>query len=455
MKKKLINNLYNNFGMKLLSVILAFIIWIVILNIDDPAITKTFTMPVDIINESAISTLDKVYKVTEGDVITFTVRGNRSRMNVLRATDFKATADLSKLSLTNAVPIEIEALKYANELVITKGKVNTMKLTLEDRVSAQFPIKVKTTGNVTEGYALGDISAKPNLITVSAGASVIDIISEVRVEVDIDNADQIININAEPKVYDKNGYVIEANNLIFSQSSIKVSVDLLKTKTVDLILTTTGEPADGYKMTGLLYEPKQITIAGIDGNLKDISSITIKNDISNASANIEEELNISEFLPENIKIADEDLHVTLKVLIEKLTTKELSFNIDEIAVKNIPTDMRVNFIESGIRAIKLIGLKSDLNSIEDKNLNPYVDLEGISEGKHYVDVFFDISENVKVVISPRVFIDLTSIYPNEEQTSETTLESTLEETTENTQEETTQQIEDTIDVEDTSEDIIE
>ena len=58
MKKKIMDNL----ALKLLSIIVAFIIWLVIINITDPTVIKRFNnIPVDILNENVITSSNQVY----------------------------------------------------------------------------------------------------------------------------------------------------------------------------------------------------------------------------------------------------------------------------------------------------------------------------------------------------------------------------------------------------------
>lgn len=42
--------------------------------------------------------------------------------------DFQAIADFSKLSKVDAVPIDVTAKKYSDQLDITLGTTNTMKI---------------------------------------------------------------------------------------------------------------------------------------------------------------------------------------------------------------------------------------------------------------------------------------------------------------------------------------
>ena len=48
MLRKLTKRITNNFGLKVLAVVFAIVIWLVVVNIEDPEKTKGFTIPVTI-----------------------------------------------------------------------------------------------------------------------------------------------------------------------------------------------------------------------------------------------------------------------------------------------------------------------------------------------------------------------------------------------------------------------
>jgi hypothetical protein len=68
-----------NLWLKLLALVVAFIVWLVIINITDPTISRQFTdIPVDILNENVITSANQVYEVESGKTVDVTVKGKRS-----------------------------------------------------------------------------------------------------------------------------------------------------------------------------------------------------------------------------------------------------------------------------------------------------------------------------------------------------------------------------------------
>lgn len=401
MKEKLTKNL----GMKILSLILATLLWIVIVNIDDPTTTRTFRdIVVEIQHEESIKSLDKVYEVLEGNTVDVTVKAKRSVLDTIKISDIKAAADLSNLSYTNAVPITVTCSKPVEQL--TLGKVSTLKVALEDIDTKQFKITIVPKGTEEEGYLIGTIKAKPNIIQVSGAKSQIARIDQIRVDIDISNASENFTAKGEPKAYDADGRSIDSSKLIFSNNNISLSASVLKTKSINLNIEAKGEPLTGYRFVDIEYEPKEITIAGASNLLKNINSIPIEVDINNAFINIEEEIDLTQYIPEGTLLAEDSKSIMIKVTIEKLQEKNIPFNTDDIEIKNLPSGATFNFNEVKELSIKVTGLAKDLKNVTIESLNPYINLKDLDLDTHEVELNVEVIEGIQVLDIPTLSISL-------------------------------------------------
>ena len=64
--KKKANKIYSNIGLKLLSVVLGFLVWLLVLNIDDSAVTRTIRdIPVNLVNTDAITSQNQLYTILQ------------------------------------------------------------------------------------------------------------------------------------------------------------------------------------------------------------------------------------------------------------------------------------------------------------------------------------------------------------------------------------------------------
>ena len=83
------NKIIKHPGLAVISLVLAFIIWFIITNYRNPVITRTITgVPVNVINASHVESMGLSYSLAAGyDTVSVTVRGNRSNVESLRASN--------------------------------------------------------------------------------------------------------------------------------------------------------------------------------------------------------------------------------------------------------------------------------------------------------------------------------------------------------------------------------
>ena len=109
--KKMKEKLLKNWGLKIMAVLIAFLVWFLVANIEDYTITKTITgIPVELLNEDAITGQDMVYEIEQGKTVDVKVDGRRSggreadtgglcsHGGSVRAVDYKFGSDRSRCS---------------------------------------------------------------------------------------------------------------------------------------------------------------------------------------------------------------------------------------------------------------------------------------------------------------------------------------------------------------------
>ena len=105
MKERLTNNL----GLKLLSVFLAFFVWLFVSNVSNPLISDSVDVQVDIINEEILTNNNLTYEVVGKNKVTVSYEVHTLDRHKIKASDFRAYADLSELSdETGSIPVKVE-----------------------------------------------------------------------------------------------------------------------------------------------------------------------------------------------------------------------------------------------------------------------------------------------------------------------------------------------------------
>lgn len=404
MKEKLTRNI----GLKILSVLLATVLWLVITNLDDPVRYKSFSdVPVKIKNEGIISTPNQSYVITEGETIDFKVAARRSIIESLSYSDFEVTADFAYLSQVNSVGINITPKRFSDEIeIVDRGDVQNVTISIEKLSEAEFKINVVEKGKVSEGYYLGPESASPVMILVSGPKSRIEQIKQVVVEVDVEGASSSVRKLSEPIALDEEGKAIDPTRLSFSHNYIEVSFDLYRIKEIPLKVVTTGQPAEGYTMTGVEYQPKTIEIAAKNSLLRTIDSLEVSWDISDATSNIEEFIDLQKWLDEGVYLVGEDTSASVNITIEKLESKELSIWPNDIEFKNRSQSLNAVYLTKGPIKLNIIGPASELEPITRNTLKPFVNLMGYSTGTYYLHIETDVSSNILIDYNPGILVNL-------------------------------------------------
>ena len=134
-KKSFIKTLF----LRILSLAIAFVIWLIVANVDDYKIVKEIDkIPVTQLNGESIEAGGLVYDVTSGETVDILVEGRRSVVDKLTKNDFTAVADLSKLSYTNTAKINVKAVSTSVGENVTISVVdNAMVLSIEEKKSRQ------------------------------------------------------------------------------------------------------------------------------------------------------------------------------------------------------------------------------------------------------------------------------------------------------------------------------
>ncbi len=398
-----------NLGMKFLSVGIAVLIWLLVANTNDPVVSKRFSeIPVQVENENALTDNGYAYKIIEGDIVSFTVKGKKSIVNNLTPSDFRVVADFSKLSLTDAVPIDVYSDKYQDQLEINLGSNNTMKIEKDEITSVNLPVNATVTGNVADGYYIGETTTTPNLIRVTGPENLLQKAKEIRADVQMDQIKEDITVSAKPVLYDENGKIIESSQIEMDVTSVNVSVVLWKTKKVKVNLDYYGEPASGYVINSFDYEPKSIKVAVSDDVYDEIESLDL-NDVSleGASENYEKNVEIdSSTFPEGVILAENITSIKISAKIEEVVTKKITFNKNDLKVKDNP-GYDISYDGSNNYTVTVEGAKSTVNQVKISDLEPWIDLSDMESGPHEVKIHVKGVEGLTVQSTSRIKITLS------------------------------------------------
>lgn len=407
MKKKLMNNA----GLKIIALVSAILLWLLVVNISDPTITQTFSgVDVTVTNADIITNNGKTYDISEEQrKVSVTVTAKRSIIESINNNKIHAEASMKNLMDGNLIPVEV----YVDGYEDYKAEVNpvNIQVSIEDTASNKFPVTVVTSGEVQDGYVIGNTTAKPSAITISGAKSVITSISKVVVKVDVSGLSGDKTLNGELLIYGANENVLDQTQLTtnIGTGGARVKVDLYSTKNVKLNFSTRGNPEAGYVCSGISCEPEEILAAGEEDAISALETIDIPAralDISGANSTVEKTIDITEYLPEGILLVDDTTrNVVVTAAIEKLGTKTITIPAGAVVINNAPPELTASFKSANDLELNFTGSGNVLENLTESQISASVDLSGLKEkGSYEVPLKVEapsgcaLSEDIKVTV---------------------------------------------------------
>lgn len=421
MKKALTRNL----GLKLASLVLAFVLWFLVAQIYDPKDTVTFNnIQVRLINTELLDEEGKVYEVLDNsNLVRVTVTGPQSIVkSELRRSDIVAEADMSKLTDINTIAITYYCENISNDSVEIKGNHDSVRLNVEDKTSKWIKLESNTIGDVASGYMIGNVTLDQTNIEVTGPKSAISQVDHAGVDINVTDSTTSLSANVDIKLYDADDNELVLESVKKNVDSAYMTVEVLATKEVPVEIEYMGVPEDGYMATGEVESSvPTVRIAGTVSTLVGISAITVPEDrmnITGQSDNLVDIINLKEYLPANVRLADKsfDGKITATVYIEPIVSKDLTVAAENISVTGVPDGMEAEITSTAEEYnITVSGLSRDVSILHDSsvtgilNLTQWMEDNGVEEltpGTYTIPVTFNLAEDITVVPDINIHIRL-------------------------------------------------
>ena len=408
MKKRKITD---NIPLKIMSVAIAVVLWLIVVNIDNPTGTNYYTLnDVELINKEYVESSDTIGKMCmpeqNQDSIKVAITTTKKIRDKIKVTDISAVADLQQaVSLdTNPVMVPITVTCSVPGVSPSDIKVTPQNLSvnLDEKETQEFVVNVSR-GDTKPGkdYEVGSLTASPEKVRITGPKTLINKIDKVNASIELDGNTEDFTQDVNLTIIDKNQEVLtdsEMNSLRIIQTHTNIGTEILST-------TNHRTPAEGYQVGAVRTVPDTISVAGSAEGLESLADnnnvITIPEDsidISGESEDVEKKISLTDLLPDNVKLtsdSSEDVWVTVSIL--PVGSREFELPTKNIEVKNKPKDLQVTFETAQIE----VRIKSDNKDLDDlnndKDIKASIDLDGKKEGSYEVPVEIVLPDGYETV----------------------------------------------------------
>ncbi len=317
MSKKLFNNIF----LKIISIILAFVAWLILVNISDPTTSITVSgVNVRFENEDALTSKGYTYEVLDGGKISVDITGPKTDITSVTAADIDATVDLAAMSpFSDYADIGVSVVKDGNEVKSIKAtpKTSSVKLKILNRNSVDFVIEPEAVGELPEGYAISELKVTPSSVRIAGSDEDVGKIDTVKAVFDVTGKTSDISEEVKLRIFDEDGEEIVETDAQPARDTVNVSARIAKTKEVKIRYETKGEPAPEHTFKGVELSEDTVTISGSDDVLSTIDEFVIPAeaiDITDLSYSKTYKIWMPDYAPEGVSVvSDNTLRATVYI----------------------------------------------------------------------------------------------------------------------------------------------
>ena len=412
--KKFLKSFRNNFGLKLISVLIAIVIWYIVVDIDDPIETMTYTVKVTVVNEAYIANGKQIYHIDDSNkTVGVTLRANRSTLRNVREDDITVTADLTQIVDLERDPVMVPLTAECRGIAasnITLART-TIPITIESIATKTFAVAVDTRESVpSEEFEVGSMTVSPDQIVINGPESIINQIDTAVAQIDVTGMTIDSTRMAKLVLLGKDQSVISEDTIQDDLSfeggkpEVTVYVELWKRRSdVELAVDYAGTPAPGYHVESVVVTPDTITVVGDSSALLQLTRnsnvIRIPEEFVNiegASEDVGAEIDLAEIMPENMRLARNTAEeATVTVAVRSDQTRDLVLDVDRLQVLNLDPNLAVSYGQAEL-TVRIKGSGAMLEDITGENVVASIDLQGLGPGETTVPVNFELPPGVSV-----------------------------------------------------------
>jgi len=383
--------LTKNFTIKLLSLILAFLLWLYVMGEENPEIPYEINnVPVKLVNVDTLEKKGLTLLEEKGYTVNVKVRGRRSDVLNIAAQNISAYADLSRVTSKgiNVIPVRIEGLPKNVSLVSVIPP--EIKVDVDTIAKIQMPVTVKIVGNVMDGYAMQPAVPTPGEVMVVGPESKVNLVKNVIAQVNVSYKKEDIKISVPAVAVDREGK--EIKGVTVTPNLVEVYIPVSKSIRVPVIPKIFGKPQEGYVVASVNVLPEYVYITGDEDVLNTIKSISTKQiDITGLTGPATETVPFD--LPDGVKLVKSDITAKVYIDIQKLATKDVT--ITNVEVKG--AEGKSVTVQNPEVVVTISGPESVVAGATSTDFTAYVDASNLSPGNYTLTVNVNTKLNVNII----------------------------------------------------------
>lgn len=378
----------NKVLMALVSLIVAFGLWVYVINVENPEFEDTYpNIPVVLEGEGLLEERGLMITANESPTVNLRLKGNRTYLLELNGSNMYVSADVSKISKAGRVTVGYQEVYPGgipdNAIEVQTRNPDVITLVVEEKITKPVNVVVdygKT--NVPEGF----ICDKENVVFVDGIAtvnvtgpkSVIDQITQAVIYIDLtERRESIIEEAFVYTLCDANGEPVDAGMVKTNVGEVELTLKIQSYKDLDLKVEVIDGGGATEKTSSILITPEKIRISGNEILLEKIEDVLVIGTIDLSKLLEDSTLTFPIVLPEGVTNETGLTEATVDVKFPNLRIKKL--DVTQITPINVPEGMEVDMITQKLE-IKVRGPIALVETMKASDITVTVDFANAAMG---------------------------------------------------------------------------
>jgi YbbR domain-containing protein len=379
-----------NFGLALLSVALAFGIWIFITDTEQSTQTGWFRGEVPV---QAVSVPEGLTLAAPLPDVRVRVEAPEDVFGNLAVEDFRATINLSgaEVGLLDA-EVRVQVLGE-EDVKIVQVDPASLSVELKPVVSQMVPVVADVVGSPPIGYEAQQPVISPEQVLVSGPEDLVSRVKSAVATVNLSGAVGGVRQSYSLVARDDRGFIVAGVNLDPSSAAVEIVVEQKQfERLVAVSPSLRGSPAAGYNVAAVEVDPPSVSLLGpID--ILNATSVVLTEDIDISGASSDIFRTVSLRLPTSVSVSG-DASVSVRVRIAA-AQGEATYGVAP-TVSGLGSDLRVDSITPLVEVL-LQGELPALRSVIPDQVKVTVDLTGLTAGTHLLQPQVEAPPDLQVV----------------------------------------------------------
>ncbi|MDO8615434.1 MAG: CdaR family protein [Dehalococcoidia bacterium] len=250
-----------NSGLAVLSVVLAFGLWIFVTDTDNP--TRTRVLPIDI----AVQPVNVPADVAVAEPLASVrarVRVADDVFDSLTAADFEVTVDLDGLAVgVYDLAVEARPLTSRGGLRVEGVLPGQISVTLSPLTTKSVDVLVEAQGGPPPGYTMGAPLPADSTVLVSGPQEEVDKVSQAVAVIDIEGRTESVRQGVRLVARDQRDFLVLGVSL--APAIVDVSIEIRQeqfSRSLAVSPQLSGSVADGYNVVAVSANPSAVSVRG-------------------------------------------------------------------------------------------------------------------------------------------------------------------------------------------------